>query len=59
MLVCFRMLLDLVGSCGGLDSGMQIVFEGKKNKPGREEDRDVSERIALGQAKSFQVVEIR
>ena len=46
--------MDLVG----LDSGTQ-AFEGKKNKRGREEDRDVSERIALGQAKSGQVVEIR
>ena len=26
--------------------------QGKKNKRGREEDRDVSERIALGQART-------
>ena len=56
------MFSDLIGAyriLWGLDSGMQIVFEGKKNKRGREEDRDVSERIALGQAKSGQVVQIR
>lgn len=30
-----------------------LTAEGKKNKRGREEERDVSERIALGQVESI------